>query len=156
MDMRDFTKSMLTLPWALSMFGVQQAARMMSSGEGDGMRDAARAFDEVTAATTHTFEGWTRQTYDFGTRVEDPYRWLENDVRVDPAVRQWVDDQNRVSRQLLDALPGRDTIKDALTRVWNQERQTVPVRRGGRLFFRREAILAAAAGCHRGPGPGGG
>ena len=32
----------------------------------------------------------------FGTRVEDPYRWLENDVRVDPEVRQWVDAQNGV------------------------------------------------------------
>ena len=77
----------------------------------------------------------------FGTRVEDPYRWLENDVRVDPEVRQWVDAQNGVSRQILDALPGRDAIQGALTRVWNQERQTVPVRRGGRLFFRRNSGL---------------
>ena len=48
---------------------------------------------------------------------------------------------DEVERQLLDALPGRDAIKGALTRVWNQERQTVPVRRGGRLFFRRNSGL---------------
>ncbi|MGC1469990.1 MAG: hypothetical protein WA793_11470, partial [Sphingorhabdus sp.] len=26
----------------------------------------------------------------FGTKVSDPYRWLEDDVRVNPAVAEWV------------------------------------------------------------------
>jgi len=77
----------------------------------------------------------------FGVRVDDPYRWLENDVRVDPAVRQWVDAQNEVSRKVLDALPQRAAIAASLTKIWNLERQTVPARRGNRLFFRRNSGL---------------
>lgn len=77
----------------------------------------------------------------FGTHVADPYRWLENDVRVDAQVRAWVDAQNVVTRQVLDALPGRAAIQASLTAIWNQERQTVPLRRGERLFFRRNSGL---------------
>jgi prolyl oligopeptidase len=38
-----------------------------------------------------------------GIRVTDPYRWLENGR--DPAVRQWTEAQNRVTRSYLDPLP---------------------------------------------------
>ncbi|MFN9078250.1 MAG: hypothetical protein ACK5WX_12585, partial [bacterium] len=31
-----------------------------------------------------------------GTAVADPYRWLENDVRVDAEVAAWVAEQNKV------------------------------------------------------------
>ena len=77
----------------------------------------------------------------FGVKVPDPYRWLENDVRTDADVRAWVESENTVSRTVLDALPGRERIHDTLTRVWNFERYTVPVRRGERLFFRRNSGL---------------
>ena len=49
----------------------------------------------------------------FGERVADPYRWLENDVRQDPAVRAWVTAQNEVSRRFLAALPARAAIPRA-------------------------------------------
>ena len=77
----------------------------------------------------------------FGLRAEDPYRWLENDVRVDPEVRAWVEAQNKVSHALLASLPQRTAIQSALKRVWNFERYTVPVRRGERLFYRRNSGL---------------
>ena len=77
----------------------------------------------------------------FGLQVADPYRWLENDVRVDGKVREWVEAQNVVARQVLDALPGRSAIQSSLTAIWNQERQSVPMRRGQRLFFRHNSGL---------------
>jgi len=77
----------------------------------------------------------------FGLSADDPYRWLENDVRVDPEVRAWVDAENTVTRSVLDALPGRDAIQESLKKVWNFERYTVPVRRNGRLFYRRNSGL---------------
>ena len=44
----------------------------------------------------------------FGVKVADPYRWLENDVRTDPAVKSWVEAQNALTNAYLENLPGRD------------------------------------------------
>ena len=46
----------------------------------------------------------------FGVAVADPYRWLENDVRNDQSVRDWVTAQNAVTDAYLETLPGRDAI----------------------------------------------
>jgi prolyl oligopeptidase len=45
----------------------------------------------------------------FGTRVSDPYRWLENAEAAD--VRIWTDEQNVHTRKVLDALPGREMLR---------------------------------------------
>ena len=51
----------------------------------------------------------------FGTPVEDPYRWLEDDHSEETA--QWVEKQNEVTFAYLNGLPGRDTIKARLTEL---------------------------------------
>ena len=71
----------------------------------------------------------------FGTKVADPYRWLEDDVRVNPAVAEWVEQQNRVSRAYLSHLPGRDTLRRRMTALFDYERFGVPQKAGGRYFF---------------------
>ena len=48
-----------------------------------------------------------------GTKVEDPYQWLENDD--DPAVKAWSDAENQQTRAYLDGLPDRDAIEKQLT-----------------------------------------
>lgn len=73
----------------------------------------------------------------FGHEVADPYRWLENDVRGDLAVRAWVSAENAVTRDHLAALPGRDAIRDRLTALWDYQRHGVPLKRGGRYFHTR-------------------
>lgn len=70
MDMRAFTKSMLTMPWALSMFSLQQAANLLSPSTTNRFDAAGRAMDDVAAAASHDFDGWARQTYDFGNSVQ--------------------------------------------------------------------------------------
>ena len=40
----------------------------------------------------------------FGERIADPYRWLENDVRNDTEVADWVARQNRVTRAYLERI----------------------------------------------------
>jgi prolyl oligopeptidase len=69
----------------------------------------------------------------FGTRVQDPYRWLEN--LASPAVQQWVGAQNAVSRPRLTEIPQRAWVKARLGQLWNYERYELPVRRGGRYFY---------------------
>ncbi len=44
----------------------------------------------------------------FGHAVTDPYRWLEDSDSAE--VKAWTDEQNRVTRARLDAIPGRDKL----------------------------------------------
>jgi prolyl oligopeptidase len=77
----------------------------------------------------------------FGVKVADPYRWLENDVRSDPEVRAWVESQNAVTDAYLATLPGRDILAERLTRLIDYERLGVPVKKGGRYFYARNSGL---------------
>lgn len=77
----------------------------------------------------------------FGVRVADPYRWLENDVRNDPEVAAWVAAQNAVTNAYLATLPGRDILKQRLTTLFDYERFGVPRQEGGRYFYSRNSGL---------------
>ena len=44
----------------------------------------------------------------FGTKVADPYRWLEDDVRNSPEVAEWVKAENRLTEADLAPIPTRD------------------------------------------------
>ena len=77
----------------------------------------------------------------FGVKVADPYRWLENDVRKDPEVRAWVDAENAVTNAYLATLPGRDVFKARMTQLFDYERFGVPVKKGGRYFYSRNSGL---------------
>ncbi|MDX2115391.1 MAG: prolyl oligopeptidase family serine peptidase [Planctomycetota bacterium] len=75
-----------------------------------------------------------KDTY-HGTVVEDPYRWLEDDVRNSSDVREWVDAQNKVTFAFLESIPERKAIEDRLTKLWNYERYSPPSRQGDRYVF---------------------
>ncbi len=68
-----------------------------------------------------------------GVRVADPYRWLEDTGSAQ--TRDWIAAQNRVSASWLDAVPQRLAIGSRLKQIWNYERQSVPVQRGGQYFY---------------------
>ena len=68
-----------------------------------------------------------------GTKVEDPYRWLEDDNAADTA--DWVEAQNEVTFGYLEALPNRARLLNKLTELWNYERFGAPFKKGGRYFF---------------------
>ena len=69
--------------------------------------------------------------------VADPYRWLEDDVRVSDDVAAWVAAQNAVTFAYLEDLPGRQMIEDRLTELFNYERFSLPNKEGDRYFFSR-------------------
>jgi prolyl oligopeptidase len=77
----------------------------------------------------------------FGTTVADPYRWLENDVRTDVAVRDWVTAENRTSESYLAALPGRDILAKRMKRLYDYARTGVPRKAGTRYFYTRNSGL---------------
>jgi prolyl oligopeptidase len=69
-----------------------------------------------------------------GIRVEDPYRWLEGDVRVSKEVADWAAAQNRVTAAYLKGIPQRQAIKRRLTELWNYEKIYPPHRVAGRFY----------------------
>src|SRR5262249_33462703 len=71
----------------------------------------------------------------FGLKVPDPYRWLEADVRESPEVAEWVKKQNEIAREYLDAIPQHAAIEKRLTELWNYERYSPPIQKGGKYFF---------------------
>ena len=73
----------------------------------------------------------------FGEKIADPFRWLENDVRSDAEVRQWVAQENQVSGAYLNSLPGRDILATRMKQLYNFERFGTPRKAGGRYFYTR-------------------
>lgn len=71
----------------------------------------------------------------FGMKVADPYRWLEDDVRINPEVAKWVEDQNKVTDAYLDTLPGRDVLKAQMKKLYDYERFGIPQKAGKSYFF---------------------
>ena len=70
-----------------------------------------------------------------GTKVPDPYRWLEDDVRESKDVAAWVEAENKVTMSYLEAIPQRDAIRKRLTELWNYEKYSAPFKAGSRYFF---------------------
>jgi prolyl oligopeptidase len=70
-----------------------------------------------------------------GTKVEDPYRWLE-DMNSE-ATAQWVQAQNKVTDHFLANIPYRDEIRQRLKDLWNYERLSLPVKHGDYYIFRK-------------------
>ncbi|MBR0552189.1 prolyl oligopeptidase family serine peptidase [Stakelama marina] len=71
----------------------------------------------------------------FGIKVADPYRWLENDVREDKEVADWVAAENKVTDAYLATLPGRDIFRKRLRDLIDYERFGLPVEKGGHYFY---------------------
>jgi prolyl oligopeptidase len=68
-----------------------------------------------------------------GTKVADPYRWLEDTDSAD--THAWVEAENKLTFSYLDKIPYRQPIHERLTKLWNYERYTAPRQEGGRYFY---------------------
>lgn len=69
----------------------------------------------------------------FGTRVEDPYRWLEDDNSNE--TKAWVQEENTVTSAYLAAIPFRDKIKKRLEEMWSYAKYSSPFREGNYYYF---------------------
>ncbi|MBP8823569.1 MAG: S9 family peptidase [Flavobacteriales bacterium] len=68
----------------------------------------------------------------FGTKVADPYRWLENDTSAETA--QWVKAQNAVTQDYLAKVPFRGSIATRYEELFNFAKSGAPTKVGN-LFF---------------------
>src|SRR5687768_1968980 len=69
----------------------------------------------------------------FGTKVADPYRWLEDETSAE--TKAWIEAQNKVTFAYLDRIPYREKLKARLTQLYNYPRISAPFRRGDTYFF---------------------
>ena len=92
------------------------------------------AVSEKTPAILETPKKPVVETY-HGVKVQDDYQWLED--WNDPAVRAWSDSQNAHARAVLDALPGRQLIRDRLATLRSDSavQYFAPLHSSGLLFF---------------------
>ena len=68
-----------------------------------------------------------------GTKVADPYRWLEDDNSAETA--KWVEAQNKVTFAYLEKIPYRAKIKERLEQLYNYPKYNAPFHRGELYFF---------------------
>jgi prolyl oligopeptidase len=69
----------------------------------------------------------------FGTKIADPYRWLENDTAED--VLEWVVNQNKATFHYLQQIDIRNDIRKRLTEIWNFEKYSAPTKEGDYYYF---------------------
>jgi prolyl oligopeptidase len=69
----------------------------------------------------------------FGTKIKDPYRWLEDDNS--PETKAWVIEENKVTSDYLSKIPFRESIKNRITELNNYPKYSAPFRVGEYFFF---------------------
>ncbi|MEQ8744022.1 prolyl oligopeptidase family serine peptidase [Parasphingorhabdus sp.] len=75
----------------------------------------------------------------FGEYISDPYRWLENDVREDPEVADWVKAENAVTNAYLEKLEGRHVLANSMTELFDFDDLGLPDEAGGKYFYERKS-----------------
>ena len=112
-------KLTLLVMGTITLFGCNQQPKQPE-------RYSVKAYPETRKDTTAV------DNY-FGTKVADPYRWLENDTSAETA--KWVKEQNEVTQDYLSHIPFRSALKDRLTQLVDYERYGMPSKKHGRYIY---------------------
>ncbi len=112
----------------------------------------------IATFTMSVFSGYSQHTYPvtkkvqqvddyFGTKVEDPYRWLEDDRS--EATKAWVIEENAFTANYLSTIPFRETIKNQIKEKWNYEKIGAPFEEGDYTYFYKNNGLQAQSVLYR-------
>ncbi|MBK7104657.1 MAG: S9 family peptidase [Ignavibacteriae bacterium] len=75
----------------------------------------------------------------FGVKVDDPYRWLEDDKSEETA--KWVESQNKITEEYLSKIPFREKMKNRLTELWNFEKYSAPQKvKDYYIFYKNDGL----------------
>jgi len=75
----------------------------------------------------------------FGTKVADPYRWLENDTSAQTAA--WVAAENKVTNAYLSKIPFRQKLLKRMQQLVNYDTSSTPFKRNGRWYVSKHTGL---------------
>ncbi len=68
-----------------------------------------------------------------GTKVADPYNWLEGDGTDD--VKAWIEAQNEFTGSYIDSIPYKGKIFSRLKEIWDYPKYSAPRKKGKYYFF---------------------
>ena len=83
----------------------------------------------------------------FGNKVEDPYRWLEDDRAED--TKDWVQREVAFTKDYLAKIPFREEIRNQLKDIWNYEKISAPFVEGDFTYFYKNDGLQAQSVLYR-------
>jgi prolyl oligopeptidase len=89
----------------------------------------------------------------FGTKVADPYRWLEDDRSAETAA--WVKAENAVTQDYLAQIPFREAIKKRYETIFNYEKYSAPFKQGDFIYYYKNTGLQNQDVLYREPVKGG-
>lgn len=89
-------------------------------------------FQEINIETPVTRKD-TVSTNFFGTNLQDPYRWLEDDHSEE--TKNWVIAQNKSTFDYLDKIPFRTQLRSHIEKLYNYEKSGAPIKKGGKYYF---------------------
>ena len=117
-----------------SLFVVALMAAFLATFARSSLRTVTATGDKNDSKITYPESKKVDQVDDyFGTKVADPYRWLEDETSAE--TKAWVDAQNAVTFAYLDKIPYREKLKARLTQLFNYPRISAPFHRGDTYFF---------------------
>lgn len=136
---------------SLLLLGVITSALMACTAEDVKMDNSNKKQENMSATVQKiaypvTEKGDVVDDY-FGTKVADPYRWLEDDRSEKTAA--WVKAQNQVTFNYLQQIPYREQIKKNLTQLWNYEKVSAPFTEGEYQYFYKNDGLQNQAVVYR-------
>jgi len=80
----------------------------------------------------------TVDTY-FGTKVPDPYRWMENENSSE--LKEWINAENKITQNYLAQIPYRKKIESRLNQLANYKKQSKPFMKDSLLFYYKNTGL---------------
>lgn len=89
-----------------------------------------KAQQKITYPKTQTTE--VEDIY-FGTKIPDPYRWLEDDNSEE--TKQWVEQQNKVTQLYLDTILGKKYLHKQLSEMYSYARMGIPRSEGEYVIY---------------------
>lgn len=130
--MREVAKSMLGFSWAVSLFGAQQIAKLVTPAS--GRSDTADAMASQFDAATRAMQAFMTETVAEQFRAGDAWQRRMVDTLCDAATLRGIDTQGLADtldpRPFLDNLDARQAIKsgvDMMQQSFDSLRQTVRV-----------------------------
>ncbi|HHY0578937.1 TPA: prolyl oligopeptidase family serine peptidase [Vibrio parahaemolyticus] len=120
-------KNTLTLATALALGSVLSVAHANEAAQSSVEQVTLKAITYPTTQKVDVVDDY------FGTKVSDPYRWLEDDLS--PETAEWVKAQNTVTFDYLSKIPYREQIEERITKLMDYEKQSQPFKEGKFTYF---------------------